>query len=69
MVTADQNIAYQQNLKDRKIALVVLGAGHWPIVRNHLFEIMAAVETAIANSYAFIAMPLPPKRKYLRDGV
>ena len=26
MVTADQNIAYQQNLKERTIALVVLGS-------------------------------------------
>jgi len=64
MVTADQNITYQQNLKDRRIALVVLGAGNWPIVRNHVVEIAAAVDAAQPNSYALVAMPLPPKRRY-----
>ena len=30
MITADQNIEYQQNLKERRIALVVLGSNRWP---------------------------------------
>lgn len=64
VVTADQNIAYQQNLTERKIALVVLGAGNWPIVRNHTAEIAAAVDVATPNSYVFIEMPLPPKPPY-----
>ena len=29
MITADQNIKYQQNLTRRKIALVVLGSNRW----------------------------------------
>jgi hypothetical protein len=37
LVTADQNIRYQQNLlKGRKLALVVLGSNIWPIVRDHI---------------------------------
>ncbi len=67
MVTADQNIAYQQNLTKRKIGLVVLGAGNWPIVRNHLDQVAAAVDRATPNSYSFIEMPLPPKQPYRRD--
>lgn len=35
MVTADQNIRYQQNLTGRKLSLVVLGSNIWPVVRNH----------------------------------
>jgi hypothetical protein len=66
IVTADQNIAYQQNIKERKIALVVLGAGNWPIIRNHTAEIAAAVDAAKPNSFTFIEMPLPPKRPYVR---
>lgn len=31
MVTGDQNIRYQQNLSERKIALVVLGSNVWPL--------------------------------------
>jgi hypothetical protein len=34
MVKADQNIRYQQNLLDRKIALVVLGSNRWPYLRS-----------------------------------
>jgi len=66
MVTADQNLTYQQNLKDRKIALIVLGSNRWPYVQKHLLKIVAAVDAAKTNSYAFIEVPLPPKRPYLR---
>ncbi len=66
MVTADQNLAYQQNLKGRRIALVVLGNGNWPVVQKHLLEIAAAIDAATVSSYAFIEMPLPPKRPYVR---
>jgi hypothetical protein len=64
MVTADQNIKYQQNLTERKIALVVLGSNRWPYVKQHLPEITAAVNAARTNSYTFVAVPLPPKPEY-----
>ncbi len=63
VVTADQNIVYQQNLKDRQIALVVLGSNIWPIVRNHETSIREQVDTAVPGSYAFIPMPLPASYK------
>jgi hypothetical protein len=63
LVTSDQNIRYQQNLRDRKLALVVLGSNIWPIVRNHAAAIVATVGTATPGSYEFIEMPLPPKRR------
>ena len=44
VVTADQNIVYQQNLKGRRIALVVLGSNIWPIVRTYGATIAAQVE-------------------------
>ena len=61
MITADQNIKYQQNLARRKIALVVLGSNRWPLLRKHILEIRAAVDEAHVNSYTFIEVPLPPK--------
>ncbi len=64
MITADQNLEYQQNLKGRNISLIVLGAGSWPVVRNHLPEIVLAVDAARPNGYFFLAMPLPPKRTF-----
>jgi hypothetical protein len=63
LVTSDQNIRYQQNLTSRRIALVVLGSNVWPIVRQHGESIAAAVHIAAANSFQFIEMPLPPKRR------
>jgi len=67
MVTADQNIVYQQSLQGRKIALVVLGSNIWPIVRNHETAIRVQVDTAEPGSYAFIEMPPPPRRPSSRS--
>ena len=61
LLTADQNIRFQQNLTGRELALVVLGSNYWPIVRQHEAEIAAAVDAATPGSYSFIDMPLPPK--------
>jgi len=55
MVTADQNLAYQQNLKDRKIALVVLPSGRWPKVQPFIPKIIEAVDIATAGSYQSLA--------------
>ena len=66
MITADQNIRHQQNLAERKLALVVLGSNIWPIVRDHEAVIVAAVVAATPGSYHFLEMPLPPKPKVRR---
>ena len=61
LVTSDQNISYQQNLKGRNLALVVLGSNIWPIVSNHGAGIAAKADAATPGSFAFLEMPLPPK--------
>lgn len=66
MITAYQNIRHQQNLTDRKLALIVLGSNIWPIVREYQTAIAAYAGAATSGSYCFIEMPLPPKRR--RDG-
>ena len=63
MVTADQNIRYQQDLAKRTIALVVLGSNIWPIVSEYAAAILAAVDAAQAGSFELIEMPLPPKKR------
>jgi hypothetical protein len=62
VITADQNIVYQQTLEGRKISLVVLGSNIWPIVRSHEAVIREQVNAALPGSYEFIEMPLPTKR-------
>ena len=66
IVTSDQNIRYQQNLTDRRLALVVPGSNIWPVMRDHGAAIAAKVDAATPGSYEFIEMPLSPKRR--RDG-
>lgn len=61
MVTADQNIRYQQNLTGRRLALVVLGSNILPIVHTHGSAIASAIDKATPGSYTFIEMPLVPK--------
>ena len=57
LLTTDKNIRYQQNLKGRKIAIVVLGNSAWRIVRLHLDKIVAAVNEATEGSYAEVEIP------------
>ena len=49
-VTADKNIRHQQNLTSRKIALVVLGAGRWSVIKPHVARVVAAVNAATRGS-------------------
>jgi len=45
------NLEHQQNLGDRKIAIVVLTRNNWPLVRPHTVEIAAAVGSATIGSH------------------
>jgi len=53
-VTADKNLSYQQNLEKRSIAIVVLSAHIWRIIRNHLPAIRAAVDAALPGSFQLV---------------
>ncbi len=57
-VTTDRNIRYQQNLTNRKIAIVVLGKARWRLIRARLPEIAAAVEAATPGSFTEVEIPL-----------
>jgi hypothetical protein len=57
LLTTDKNIRYQQNLKGRKIAIVVLGNSAWRTVRKHLDRVVAAVNAATPGSFAEVDIP------------
>jgi hypothetical protein len=57
LLTTDKGIRYQQNLKGRKIAIVVLGNSTWRIVRTHLDRIACVVDEAKPGSYAEVDIP------------
>ena len=57
IITSDKSIQYEQNLSGRRIALVVLSKGRWPLVRRRLKAIAAAVEAARPGSYTEVEVP------------
>jgi hypothetical protein len=45
-VTTDRNIVHQQNLRGRRIAIVILSKGRWKLIKLKFADIQAAVATA-----------------------
>ena len=63
-LTCDQNIQYQQNLVDRRIAIVEISTAIWPEIRPYLADVLAAVQAATPGSYAQVTLPRPPLRRH-----
>jgi hypothetical protein len=66
LLTTDKNIRYQQDLSERKIAIVVLGQQQWPRLRPHVRLVVEAVNLARPGSYREVevpAEPRPPRRE------
>ena len=58
LLTADKNIRHQQNLRGRRIAIVVLSTPRWPVVRSHVERIAAAVNAAAPGTYTEVNIPV-----------
>ena len=50
LLTTDKNMRYQQNLKGRRIAIIVLGNSRRPAVHRHMDRVVAAVNAARPGS-------------------
>jgi hypothetical protein len=50
-VSCDRNLAYQQRLEGRKIAIVALSTNNWPLVKEHIRSVVRAVDEAVSRSY------------------
>jgi hypothetical protein len=53
-VTTDTNLAYQQNLSNRAIAIVVLSTTSWPRIQKSVANIVNAINQAKPGSYQSI---------------
>jgi hypothetical protein len=51
LLTTDKNLIYQQNLSNRKIAIVVLGNSRWSLIEPALQRIADAVNASKPASY------------------
>jgi hypothetical protein len=57
MITTDKNIQYQQNLKARRIALIVLENSQWPMVKLVAANIVAVVNAVLPGAYVEVGVP------------
>jgi hypothetical protein len=57
LLSTDKNIRYQQNLKGRRIAIVILGNSQRPAVHRHIDRVIAAVNSATPGSYTEVDIP------------
>jgi hypothetical protein len=44
LLTCEQNVRYQQNFTNRKLAVVILSSNHWPTLRRIAARIATAVD-------------------------
>jgi hypothetical protein len=56
-VTTDTNLRYQQNLKSRRIAVVVLSTPSWPRIERAVGAVVDAIDAAVEGSYVEVEIP------------
>jgi hypothetical protein len=54
LLTTDKNLVYQQNLSERKIAIVVLGRSRWSLIERVLERVVAVIDAAKPGTYNLI---------------
>lgn len=56
-ILADKNLRYQQNLSNRKIAILELWTNHRPTLEKHFPAIRAAVDKLSPGEYLILQAP------------
>ena len=56
MITADRNIAYQQNLSLRTIAIITLSTNDWSLLKHAGNQISGALERTTPNSFQVVRL-------------
>ena len=51
-MTSDQNLRYQQNLSDRKIAILELSTNNWATIRKNLAAVAARINVMEPGEFA-----------------
>ena len=57
LMTTDSNLQYQQNLTERRIAIIVLRSASWPRIQRSIPAIQDAVKRASNGTYQEIEIP------------
>jgi hypothetical protein len=56
-ITADQNLQHQQNLSERRLAIVVLSTTNWPRIQRHAGLVVKAVDELTAGALIEVSIP------------
>ena len=56
MVTADGNLAYQQNLQNRRLSIVVLPSGNWPKVETRIADVVRAIDESKPGGFKHLKL-------------
>jgi hypothetical protein len=57
LITTERNLKYQQNLTDRRIAIVVITTTSWPRIQKAVETISRAVDTVETGTYVEVSVP------------
>lgn len=57
LITTDQNLRYQQNLENRRIAILVLKSTSWPRIKAHLAVVVPIIDQSSPGTYQEIQIP------------
>ena len=57
LVTTDQNLKYQQNLKERQISIIVITTTSWLRIKRSISGVIEAIEFATPGSYVEVSIP------------
>lgn len=50
-VTGDQSLTSEQNLAGRQLAIIALSTNNWPIIKNYVPKILAAIDRVVPGSF------------------
>jgi len=57
LVTTDSHLKHQQNLTERRVAIVVLLSTSWPRIERAVTEVVEAMDQAETGSYQELDIP------------
>src|SRR5688500_1415869 len=56
-LTCDLNLPYQQHLKGRKMALLMLSTNHWPTLKGQVHLVQAALDKSAPGTFVRLEVP------------
>jgi hypothetical protein len=56
-LTCDRNLQYQQNLRSRKIAVLLLSTNHWPTLKQYASVVQTALDRIKPGEFMPVEIP------------